>query len=54
MDGWTMEHNVKYDDGVERGAVLCTEGACLSKAGRTPSTKTAAGGKKDYQSKIYR
>lgn len=26
-----MEHNVKYDDGVETGAVLRIEGVCLPK-----------------------
>lgn len=40
---------MKYDNGVERGAVLRIEGVCLPKVGRTPRTKTAvtnAGGKK--------
>lgn len=49
-----MEHNVKYGDGVERGAVLRIEGVCLPKVGRTPRTKTAvtnAGGNKRFRAK---
>lgn len=47
-----MGQNVKYDDGVERGAVLCTEGACSPKAGRTPSPKRAMTAKGYHRKKI--